>query len=57
MLKFTVETNGTKTPLVHYWETCVGSCHAYTALREDYREQLTKAHRDAGFKYVRSTGC
>jgi len=56
MLKFTVETNGTKTPLVHYWETCVGSCHAYTALREDYREQLTKAHRDAGFKYVRFHG-
>lgn len=40
----------------HYWELCVGSCHGTTALREDYRQQLKKAHRDCGFQYVRFHG-
>ena len=40
----------------HYWETCVGSCHGYTALREDYREQLKEAHDQLGFKYLRFHG-
>ena len=45
-----------ETKFPHYWEECVGSCHAYTALREDYREQLIKAHNELGFKYVRFHG-
>lgn len=44
------------TPFYHYWETCVGSCHAYTALRADYRKQLIKAHEELGFRYVRFHG-
>lgn len=40
----------------HYWEMCVGSCHAATALREDYRKQLTRAHEELGFRYVRFHG-
>jgi len=40
----------------HYWEESVGSCRAYTALREDYRKQLKKAHDELGFKYVRFHG-
>jgi len=40
----------------HYWEMCVGSCHAATALREDYRKQLTRAHEELGFQYVRFHG-
>ena len=55
MLNFKVEQNE-KTNFPHYWEVCVGSCHAYTALREDYREQLIKAHNELGFKYVRFHG-
>ena len=43
-------------PLEHSWELCVGSCHATTALREDYRRQLEKCHRELGFKYVRFHG-
>jgi xylan 1,4-beta-xylosidase len=35
---------------------CVGSCHAYTALREDYRKQLKRAHEELGFQYVRFHG-
>ncbi|WEV40857.1 hypothetical protein [Lactobacillus sp. ESL0681] len=40
----------------HYWQMCVGSSHAYTALRADYREQLKKVHDELGFKYVRFHG-
>ena len=36
-LKFYVDQNAPKTKFDHYWEKCVGACHAYTALREDYR--------------------
>jgi xylan 1,4-beta-xylosidase len=43
-------------PLKHYWELCVGSCHATTALREDYRQQLSRCHRELGFQYVRFHG-
>jgi len=51
---FTVKTyvldyNGAANPLPHHWELCVGSCHAATALREGYREQLRKCHRGLGF--------
>ena len=35
---------------------CVGSSHAYTALRADYQEQLTKVHDELGIKYVRFHG-
>ncbi|RMC49747.1 beta-xylosidase [Lactobacillus sp. ESL0228] len=55
MLNFTIDENK-KTNFPHYWETCVGSCHAYTALREDYRKQLIKVHKELGFKYVRFHG-
>ncbi|MDR0710390.1 MAG: hypothetical protein LBF77_10020 [Spirochaetaceae bacterium] len=43
-------------PFNHYWELCVGSCHALTALREDYRRQLEQCHKELGFKYVRFHG-
>lgn len=39
-----------------YWEMCVGSCHAATALREDYRIQLARCARELGFRYVRFHG-
>ena len=35
-LKKIVDQNAPKTKFDHYWEKCVGACHAYTALREDY---------------------
>jgi len=40
----------------HYWELCVGSCHAATILREDVRNQIRKAHDECGFKYLRFHG-
>ncbi len=56
MLIFTTDFQSEGKPLSHYWEKCVGSCHAYTALREDYRQQLKKAHEQAGFQYLRFHG-
>jgi xylan 1,4-beta-xylosidase len=55
MINFSIMLDET-TSFKHYWEECVGSCHAYTALREDYRKQLKKAHEELGFKYVRFHG-
>lgn len=31
-------------PYPHYWEFCVGSCHALTILRKDVCQQIRKAH-------------
>lgn len=39
-----------------YWTKCVGSCHAATALREDWRKQLTICRDEFGFEYVRFHG-
>lgn len=55
MLNFKINSNSKKS-FSHYWEMCVGSSHAYTALRADYQEQLTKVHQDMGIKYVRFHG-
>lgn len=40
----------------HYWELCVGSCHAATVLREDVRQQIREAHEKCGFQYLRFHG-
>lgn len=55
-LKFYVDAEAPRTAFPHYWEKCVGSCHGYTALREDYRKQLKQAAGDIGFQYVRFHG-
>ncbi len=55
MIRFSIDP-AKKTAFPHYWELCVGSCHAYTALREDYRQQLRRAHDELGFRYVRFHG-
>lgn len=56
MNTFTLNINSEKQRIDRYWELCVGSCHAATALRQDWREQLTRCHRELGFKYVRFHG-
>lgn len=53
---YKLDLKSEKIPLNKYWEMCIGSCHAATALREDYRRQLSACHRDLGFKYVRFHG-
>ncbi|WP_054023841.1 GH39 family glycosyl hydrolase [Bacillus sp. FJAT-28004] len=55
-INLTLDMTNEGTSFPHYWETCVGSCHAYMGLREDWRRQLKKAHMDMGFRYVRFHG-
>jgi xylan 1,4-beta-xylosidase len=44
------------TPLPHFWEHTVGSCHAALALRSDWQAQLRRCHDELGFRYVRFHG-
>lgn len=56
MNTFSLNINSEKHKIDRYWERVVGSCHAATALRADWREQLERAHRELGFEYVRFHG-
>lgn len=55
-INFTIDTRGERTPFPHFWELCVGSCHAVMGLRADWRQQLKNAHNELGFRYVRFHG-
>lgn len=55
-IEFFVDTTLPGKPFPHYWEQCVGSCHAVMGLRQDWRDQLDKCHRELGFQYVRFHG-
>lgn len=55
-MQFFIDCNAPVTPFSHYWELCVGSCHAYTALRADWQRMMQKAHEELGFRYVRFHG-
>ena len=55
-VKYTVDLDQEGRSYPHYWELSVGSCHAATILREDVREQIRKAHKDIGFRYLRFHG-
>lgn len=56
MITYSLDLDSAAKPLERYWETCVGSCHAATALREDYRQMLTQCHQELGFMYLRFHG-
>lgn len=55
-MRFVVDPDAPASPFPHYWEECVGSCHASTALRADWREQVKKARDELGFRSVRFHG-
>lgn len=55
-MKVTVFTDKTRGRVDKYWTKCVGSCHAATALREDWRRQLKICRDEFGFEYVRFHG-
>ena len=48
---FSIDPHSAGTPFPHYWEQCVGSCHAVMGLRADWREQLEKCHRELGLPW------
>src|SRR5580658_7654421 len=47
------ETNG---PLDTMFKMCVGAGRANEGLRADWQRQLTYAHRECGFEYIRMHG-
>jgi len=53
---FSCNITGAATPLLHFWEHTVGSCHATIALRADWQRQLARSHIDLGFRHVRFHG-
>lgn len=55
-VEFSIDLKSKGTPYEHYWEHCVGSCHAIMGTRQDWREQLEKSHRELGFLFVRFHG-
>lgn len=55
-IRYHVDLTAPGRPYPHYWEFCVGSCHASTILREDVRQQIRKAHAECGFRYLRFHG-
>lgn len=55
-MKVTISADKTCGKVKKYWTKCVGSCHAATALREDWRRQLKACREEFGFEYVRFHG-
>ena len=55
-MNITVSADKTIGQVKPYWTKCVGSCHAYTALRADWRSQLKTCRDEFGFEYVRFHG-
>lgn len=56
VIKYSIELKEKGREFPHYWELCIGSCHATTVLREDVRNQIRKAHEECGFQYLRFHG-
>ena len=55
-MKVTISAGKTCGKINKYWTKCIGSCHAATALRDDWRSQLKICREEFGFEYVRFHG-
>lgn len=55
-IQYSIDLKAPARPYPHYWEFCVGSCHAATLLRADVQEHIRKARADIGFRYIRFHG-
>ncbi len=51
-----VDLNGDAGPLRHIWSECVGSDRAGLTMREEWRRDAARAHKEAGVKRVRFHG-
>ena len=49
-IQYSVDLKAPARPYPHYWEFCVGSCHAATLLRKDVQDHIRKAHNEIGFR-------
>jgi xylan 1,4-beta-xylosidase len=56
IVEFSCDLSQQGTELLHCWEHTVGSCHAPTALRADWQQQLRRCHSELGFRHVRFHG-
>ncbi|MDO4283955.1 MAG: beta-xylosidase [Eubacteriales bacterium] len=56
MISYKVDLQGKTREFPHYWEQCIGSCHAATVLRADVQAQIRRAHEECGFQYLRFHG-
>lgn len=55
-MNFLLDTNSEMIEIQKHWNFCIGSCHAATALREDYRRDLKKCRDALGIRYLRFHG-
>ncbi len=55
-VKYSVNVGDAGRDYPHYWELCVGSCHAATLLQATVQEHIRKAHEAIGFQYIRFHG-
>jgi len=55
-MRITISAGDTREKVSKYWTKCIGSCHAATALREDWRKHLKICREEFGFEYVRFHG-
>jgi xylan 1,4-beta-xylosidase len=55
-VSISVDVGGKPAPFRKLWLNCVGSSHASMSLRQDWRQQLTRASEEIGFKRVRFHG-
>ncbi len=51
--KIFVDAQGRTVKYNRNFQKTTSSCHAYLALREDYRQQLRQIQKEIGFKYIR----
>jgi xylan 1,4-beta-xylosidase len=55
-VQFRCDGSAPGTPLPHFWEHTVGSCHAPLALRRDWQDHLRRCRDELGFRHVRFHG-
>ncbi len=51
-----VASNASPSSFNRFFTECIGSCHAYLTLREDFREHVRQVQREIGFKRIRCHG-
>jgi xylan 1,4-beta-xylosidase len=52
----TINLNAETRPLDRFFQRCIGSCHAYLTLREDFREHVRMVQKQVGFESLRCHG-
>ncbi|MGK0281481.1 MAG: xylan 1,4-beta-xylosidase, partial [Patiriisocius sp.] len=55
-IDLTIEATTETTKFDRYFSKCIGSCHAYLTLREDYRQHVRAVQKEIGFRNIRCHG-